>query len=1260
MLARQNNLKFVALIAAAALFTYGIYAAFSAQGQGELAQAPMNTQSPAQAAFIMAVDDSNSMGFEMLTSIGDLNLRWNSCSRSFFSGSGVFYAGADNCSINLGGLIYLFPHADFDKAYGGDAMPPIDQFGFARSPSYNKTYFDPATLYSPWRKADNTLWDDAVPSATRADPRPEMAVPYGVTYDLTSNRASTTESFYIPRNTIIPNLTGTGVRYRFNGAWTTVSRTFNGTSGRNNNGDNDPSGNPIGNAAYSFDYFPATFYLPAANAAPAGYKSADINRPLALNACGPNCNLRRYQIKLENYESGDDYNAAIKNFANWFQYHRNRTLAMIGSMTQSLANVNNMRIGYFTINAPRTVDVVMYQMPGDRPSLYSAINTLSLKGGTPNRSAAGYLGEQFRRTDAGAPVQLSCQKNAGMLFTDGYTNSSDDSAVGNEDGVDGIAPFADSYSGTIADIAAKYYGGSAVPLRTGGVFAAGRVKAPDACSTLASTSPDWKRLDCETDLHMNFYGITLGAQGRIYEVNSAATADPYATPPNWNLLPDPSLVDDGTVIDELWHATINSRGEFVNAKTPDEVTAAMRRILSNVAAGATPSGSIALTGSRVGAGSFTVVPFYEPLNNGTDWYGKLTAQQVSSSNSTGNIGYSDIWEASALIPQFSSRNVFFGTSAGMVAFNSTNVKLADLCSNTTSGMSTCTDALITTRLKVNISQAIDYLRGSQALETSSTTPLRKRTTRLGDIVNSAPVIEASTDDFGYRSMYDAASNKFDPYNYAAYLKSKAAAGRSMVYVGANDGMLHGFNAKTGVEQFAYIPQTALGHMGNLLFPYNAADKNNQYFQHRYYVDGPITVSDVASGVDSWSTALVGSSGAGGKSVFAFNVTNPSSFSASSRLWEISDSSSNASIAKNIGNVLGQPIIVPVRSSTGTVRWKAIFGNGYGSANGRAVLFVVDILSGSVNLLPALESGVNTANGLGNVVVLDRFSGSTATTSGRDGYADTVYAADQLGAIWKFDLRSLSSNPATPETATTLTLPLFVAKDAQGIRQTILGGIRASSGAGGGVMLFFGTGGFSFRTDASDTSPQTLYAVLDRGSVSTIQRSDLLQQKTVSTSSDSRTTTTLAIPTGGSGWYLDLSGKGERFVGNPAIENGIVFFPTFQPGSTDGCLPGGTNWLYGLNAMSGAAQLSGVRVGSLAGDSYSASTGAVALKTDGSAPVKDVAVMTTPRRSPLASDASSTDLANALAGQCSMVVQVSGSKPLFMARACGRQSWRQVK
>ncbi|MEB1414752.1 PilC/PilY family type IV pilus protein [Xanthomonas campestris pv. campestris] len=1243
MSVRRYKLRFIAFIAVVALCSYGIYVAFSAQGQGRLAQAPLNTQTTTRTAFIMAVDDSNSMGFEVLTALGDLNLRWNNCSASFFSGSGVFFPGGASCTTNVGGLLYLFPHAEFDKAYGGDAIAPLDQFGFARSPVYNKTYFDPAITYDPWRKADGTEEADAVITAARADPRPGRAVTYGVTYNLTQNRTSTSEGFYIPVNTVVQNLAGTGVRYRFNQNWSTAARTFDGNSG---------------NANYAFDYFPATFYLPAASPAPAGYRTANVNRPVVVGGCGSGCDLRRYQIKSENYNDIISYNLAIQNFANWFQYHRNRTLAMIGSMTQSLISVNTMNIGYFTINARN--DVTMYKMPDERASLYAAITTLTLNGGTPNRSAVSYLGEQFRRVDAGAPVISSCQKNAGMLFTDGYTNNTDDSSVANEDELLG-QPFADVYSGTIADIAASYYSGTATPLRTGGLFAAGNVKVPDECATLAPTSVEWKRLDCETDLHMNFYGITLGAQGRIYEVNAAATADPFLNPPNWSGFPNPSTVDDGTVVDELWHATINSRGGFVNAKTPDEVTVAMRTILNGVASGLTPSGTVALTGSRIGAGSFTVAPSYNALNNSTDWFGRLKAQRVASASDTGEISYADLWEASAVIPAADARNIIYGTPSGAAVFNADNVSLSALCSNINiiSGLSNCTAASIAAQLKVSAAQAVAYLRGDQTLETSNLTPLRSRTTRLGDIVNSSPVIEAATDDFGYRSMYDINSGKFDPYNYAGYLLSKASAGRSMVYAGANDGMLHGFNGRTGVEQFAYIPQSVLGHMGNLLFPYTTVKLNTQY-AHRYYVDGPVVVSDVASAAGAWSTVLVGTTGAGGKSVFALDVSNPTGFNASRRLWEINDSNANVLLSANIGNVLGKPVIVPVRSSTGVVSWKAIFGNGYGSINGRAVLFVVDILSGRVNLLPAAESGVVAPNGLGNIVVVDRWAGSSLDTSSRDGFADTVYAADQLGAVWKFDLRNLATTAGAPELVATATTPLFVARDMQGTRQPILGGLLASAGAGGNVMLFFGTGAFSFEGDDLDSSSQTLYAVLDRGVAGVIQRGNLLQQSVVSSTQDSRVTTAVAMAAGRSGWYIDLPGVGERLVGTPAIANGIVFFPTFQPGSRDSCLPGGTNWLYGLDALSGAAQLSGVRPGSVTGNAYATGTGAVRLKTAGTGPVKDLSVITSSRATPLPPSASGGELSDALSRQCSMMIRGGDSQPLFIPRACGRQSWRQIK
>lgn len=122
-----------------------------------------------------------------------------------------------------------------------------------------------------------------------------------------------------------------------------------------------------------------------------------------------------------------------------------------------------------------------------------------------------------------------------MLFTDGYTNANNSvSGYGNADSTGTVdfsgVPFADSYSNTIADIAASYYSGTSTPLVTGPSFPAGLVPVDDKCATLSKTSADWKRLDCQKDLHMNFYAITLGAQGNIYEVNQAATGDPYANP----------------------------------------------------------------------------------------------------------------------------------------------------------------------------------------------------------------------------------------------------------------------------------------------------------------------------------------------------------------------------------------------------------------------------------------------------------------------------------------------------------------------------------------------------------------------------------------------------------------------------------------------------------------------------------------------------------------------------------------------------------
>ncbi|HIE0125954.1 TPA: pilus assembly protein [Stenotrophomonas maltophilia] len=1281
------------IIAASAIALLGVggyfaYSLFAAQGQGDLAQAPLNNTTAIQPAFIMAVDDSNSMTFERIFRGGDGRMQWTGS--SFFSSAGVFYdvgAGCSNNSVDC--YLYLFPHSGFAASYSpGRAIPPIDAFGFARSPTYNASYYNPDVTYSPWKlpQADassNTLWPVADFGSARADPRDpgvygtDFSTGYGTLYNLAYREVSG-EAFQFMTGMTIP----AGSRYR------STARSCNSTNGNglaSSNGNWTTLANDVdvrANCTVQMGYVPATFYLPASAPAPAGYLTAEVNRPLIRNACGPGCDMRRYQILDANYPKGSPQLADAKtNFANWFQYHRNRILSMVGSSSHAMAGVENMRVGYFTINNRQ--NVTMFDVATQRADLFAQIYRLKPAGGTPNRQAVAFLGEQFRRTDSGAPVIRACQKNGGMLFTDGYTNANNvASGYGNADAAGGThfpgAPFADGYANTIADIAASYYAGSFTPLRTGASFPAGLVPVPEQCKNLDSSSPDWKRLDCQTNLHMNFYGVTLGAQGNIYEVNQVSTDDPYANPPNWNANGDPVTADDGRVIDELWHASINSRGEFINAKTPSDVTDAMRRVLSAVSSGSSPSGTFAQSGARIGPGSLTVVPMYDVQNNGTDWFSRLTASQATVNPTTREVQYTRIWEASEQFPAATARNVYFNDAGTVRKFGATTVSLAGLCglSSTQYPAQSICNASTLTALGADAAAAANYLLGDTSREVRRGGRLRDRTTVLGDIINSTPVISAPGDDFGYRALAGSLGT-----SYSTYLGTKRAKRRYTVYAGANDGMLHGFDGgmdaagtvggQGGRELFGYIPATSYGHMGNLLIPNDPEKKYAQPFVHKYFVDGPLTVGDTFYGGD-WHTTLVGTTGAGGRGVFALDVSAPDTFAGDNRLWEINDLTGDAAVRANIGHVLGKPVIVPVRAADGSVSWKAIFGNGYSSASNKAVLFVVDIGTGTaprVRMIEASEPGSTIAgkNGLGNIVVLDRVDSTrldpatNAPIRIRDGYADTVYAADLKGAVWKFDLLS---------DATTVTVPAFTTgtfvQSGSTYRQPITGGLQVASGESGGVLVMFGTGSFSFNDDTlpiSGTQIQSVYGFNDLSAgviTSTLTRSNLTPN-TLSTTGGARSIQAGTAPTGARGWYVDLP-AGERAVGYPELASSTLFITTYAPESiTSGCSTSGANWLLGLSPRTGLGALAGMRMGSITGTAASEGTAGVQLSTGGNAPVKDVGVSVVPRLQPANKSSDDAEIPTVPSGAgCWIAVNVSGAAPMYAPYPCGRQSWRQIQ
>lgn len=1279
-------IKFAGVATAAALCVGGYlaYMARAAQAQGELAQAPLNVQSSVTPAFIMAIDDSGSMTYHNQFPGADGKACWSrddsSQPWSFFITSGpnagdlrTVRPGRSDCNSQAYSFSYgASPRNGESSNWRG--IPPVDTFGFARSPDFNPAYFDPTVTYEPWVNSNGESFGNASLTDTRIDPRPNGSGlgTVNLTADLYETRVSgsagqVSDRFNAYQHMVLP----AGTEYRTESWW--------GCGGLAGGGEWRTLASDHAMTATCEVFIKhrlATFYL-RGDEVPPGYES--VPRTVAENACGPGCDMWRYDIQPDNTE-------ALQNFANWFSYYGNRHRALIAGLTLSFANVNKLRAGYFRISQRNSYDepaidsdtatterVHMRDMadPDDKEALYDLMFANPAWSSTFNRQAVNAAGQQFRRRDSidvsprgGAPVQLACQKNAIMLFTDGYSNNNSVS-VGNVDSGMGV-PFADDHSNTLADIATRYYlndedGRS--PIRPD-ITPAGLAPVDDGCP-----SSDPKK-NCQTNLHVNFYGVTLNGRGDLYDPDNPR--DPYTDPAVYNNWPEWEN-DSRSTIDDIWHATVNTRGRLINARTPADIRGAIRDILSSLTAGSASSGTSSVTGARISERSLSVAPGYGATNSGTSWYGTLVAFKPELDLTSLEVSETEIWRAEETLTDMSAatrrNHTWFGTGSGASKLNETNItNLQRFCDNPRPGMSRCTGSELAA-LGVDVASAINYLLGDASQEVRNGGTLRDRIDEsgdpnvLGDIVNSTPIISAPTDDYGYRGLGTVGGVNYGS-TYNTYMTTKQAR-PAMVYVGANDGMLHGFHggidhegtldaANAGRQMLAYIPRAVLGHMGNLLFRYDP-DAVGQKFDHRYFVDGPVAVGD-AYFDGGWKTALVATAGAGGRSVFALDVSDPSNFTSSANLlWEIDDQHSDITVRENIGHVLGRPVIVPFREpgASGAVSWKAIFGNGYNSVRNRAVLFVVDLGTGAVRMIEAEEDGAPAGrNGLGNIVVVDSYDSSTSSPrlAIRDGFADTVYAADRKGAIWKFDLLSSASSIDTP---------LFTTREhSEGgttYRQPILGGLVATAGRGGGVMLMFGTGSFSFDGDAGDESIQSIYGIEDNGSGSTITRSDLFPRSIVVDGTNVRTITPGGMSYGYRGWYIDLP-AGERVVSYPRVASGVLFMPTYAPTEADGCSTGGENWLFGLDTRTGAPALESVRFGDVTGETQGDDVGAVALTTGGSSPVRDVGVQVVSTSKPIVPAAGSDPLP-----RCWMRITVPGmSDAMFVPYPCGRQSWRQLQ
>lgn len=504
---------------------------------------------------------------------------------------------------------------------------------------------------------------------------------------------------------------------------------------------------------------------------------------------------------------------------------------------------------------------------------------------------------------------------------------------------------------------------------------------------------------------------------------------------------------------------------------------------------------------------------------------------------------------------------------------------------------------------------VEFLRGS------SITGMRSRpvitgsgVNKLGDIVNSQAQY-VGVPNFGYGEG-----------SFAAF--SVAKAGRTkMVYVGANDGMLHGFDGSTGEELLAYVPSEMYRTRGSeqILSKLTQTDYGKAGNPHRYYVDGTPTVADICTGscdtAATWKTIIVGGLNGGGQGIYALDITNPGNFTetnASSIVkWEFLDhdhdgSSTTSTITgdSELGYTYSRPFVVKLCTARDTgsgttpkfctaYEWFVIFGNGYNNTEadghagtGDAVLYIVNADTGTLKKKIAVgqADGANP-NGMSELAPVD-IDG--------DGTIDYIYAGDLKGNVWRFDFVSANESnwESTLGTGSTPN-PLYIAKDEASPtrqRQPITTAPDVIVHPEGGVLVIFGTGSYLATTDPATTQVQTIYGIWDKMDDSTVSSTDRsnLQQQTVNTVIVTGTsTTTIAGETVTStehsyrtisansvnwntkrGWYMNLPESGERISFNPQVLGGnLLKFVSTIP-SSDICSYGGDSWDYYTDALTG--------------------------------------------------------------------------------------------
>ncbi|WP_237711844.1 PilC/PilY family type IV pilus protein [Rhodanobacter sp. 115] len=952
--------------------------------------------------------------------------------------------------------------------------------------------------------------------------------------------------------------------------------------------------------------------------------------------------------------------AVGKNIANWFAYYHTRILmAKSGLMTAFSKLDSKFRVGFGSIDGGQQEVCGSGQsayycgnnnylnLPSNRYSYTDAYNggglnyiakvapfgdgssgadqksafwtwvsAVTPSGGTPLRQALDAVGTYYKQsqpwqTMSSDPVadpttntpELACRQSYTILTTDGFWNGSYSSST--------TSKASDTSGPTNSGSNDQSYTYSAVPPYSGGDTSDGSPSLADVAmyywkNDLRSTSNEVppSTEDPASWQHMTTFTMGLGftpndSSGNAIDMTGVFKwAQGGAKPSGFAGWPQPASNSINNIAD-LAHAGVNGHGGFYSATSPDSFTSGLQDALKRATERVGTGASLAANSTQLKTGTMA----YQANYYTAKWKGDLKASTVDPN--TGVITPTAKWTASSMLPAASGRNIqtYDPDATGsptLVAFkNGTDSSGAAAPPALSSDELTALGSTATDQMNI-----VNYLRGDGSLEQSHSSGIyRTRDTPLGDIVDSQPVYSGAPDPNEFANQSFTGTDTFNAFAVGSVdattgvaTASKASTRTPLVYVAANDGMLHAFDASTGAETFAYLPAAViLAGVKNLSDP-NYGTTTEQ--PHQYYNDGELTVADAylpsltQINGSSWHTILVGTTGRGtAKSVYALDVTDPANIAL---LWE-----RYATDGKTGSGYIGQMVGKPVIAQTTDGSWSVLIGNGYNSAEGVSALLQFDLATGSLSVHTTGDT--STGNGLAAPVAwMDDASAGVSTEA---------YAGDLHGNVWSFPLNYLSGKGKNASITACGNLDtncagtkIFTATDGTNT-QPITGGMLAGKDpATGNVWLFFGTGQYLSSTDLANMQVQTWYGVVAQAGTNASSlpalpatRSDLVQRSIIAEQAGDATTNPPTLParavsaagtnadgtpdlSGKRGWYLDLESptgasgamvaQGERMVTPNQFQGNLLLGTTRIPEVTDVCNPSGRGWVMAINPFTG--------------------------------------------------------------------------------------------